>query len=79
MNSNEPKIKLNKFTYCPIKPVPFVVNICENICKSFEVNKQCSTESRTNSVLMGVSLHLLCLMERSCYISQIWLINSHQK
>ena len=51
----------------------------KNICKSFEVNKQCSTESRTNSVLMGVSLHLLYFMEISFYVSQMWLINSHQK
>ena len=57
-----------------LKSVPFVVNI-----KSFEVNKQCSTENRTNSVLMGVSLHLLCFMEISFYVSQMWLINSHQK
>lgn len=35
MNSNEPKIKLNKFTYRLIKPVPFVVNIWEKYLQKF--------------------------------------------
>lgn len=35
MNANEPKIKLNTFTYRLIKPVPFVVNICEKYLKKF--------------------------------------------